>query len=398
MLLATFSFGANAQTWFESQYKAKNLSKAYKEIDSHFSSDQFSKLFEESNLRCESNLIRKLMPAGPRNVKFALIKAYSLGLVDDVEMDILLDYAKAVGSYDNQAEKFKIQKGSSSLKGHYEKVFKSRGCLEANWLNFSEVVTAQNFNEREDALMALNTHALQAGYINRNEYHLAQMLTKVAGKSSLLVRDYHKKRNRLSEDFEINTSFNIYHDERRTKGSKGLRYSIYANYSPLQIKEMVALLNKLDHRFSQSSSEIIFIDNSGNIDERIGLNHAEQLRLALKLYSREKHELLSKSYFEGVSFSYPTLLAVAFETGQINDKELSVFSKLEKRAKKKNFWQKATSFLTRLDFLASSLGGPIIGIGYSLTVSFVDSLINKKQADPPKYEHDLFYGNCEMAL
>jgi hypothetical protein len=118
----------------------------------------------------------------------------------------------------------------------------------------------------------------------------------------------------------------------------------------------------------------------------------------MKLYTREKNDLLLKEYFKGSVFSYRDLIVLAYETNQIDDNDLGAFARLEKKIKKKTFWQKASTFATKLDFLAATLGGPIIGVGYSLTISFVDNLVNKKEAKKADYDHDLFYGNCEMTL
>lgn len=384
-------------TSFESQHSQRKLTKAYARIDRTYPGAKFSKIFSSNSLSCESNVLKELEKLRPSDIKFALIKANSSSLIDEVETDILLDYAEAIEASPFFPEKFAISKGSDSLAARYQAIFNG-GCIEDNFKKFSEGVSAQNFEEEKNALLALNDHAYKNRLITKSEFRLVNMLANLKAARALSISSYRQKKARLSQDFSLNTSRTTYHDDKRKKGSKGLRYSIYANYSALQIKEMVALLEKMDRRFNQDSSEILFVDAQGAVQEKIELNHTEQLRLALKLYAREKQKLLAKSYFKGANFSYPTLLAVAFETGNMTENELRIFSKLEKKTKSKSFWQKATGFLGRLDFLASSLGGPIIGIGYSLTVSLVDGLINKKQAPPPKYEHDLFYGNCEMTL
>ena len=191
LLLVLISSNLFASTWFESQHRPRRLAKAYQAIDNQFSSGDFSKLFAPSKLTCESNLVMGLLPLGVDNVKFAFIKAHALGLIDEVEADILLDYSKAIESSKTPSQKFGISNGSKSIGPLYRSVFDGSGCLEEKWQKLSDKVTAQNFSGEKEALISLNSYAFNNDLIDRDEFSLANMqraiwVSQMNGHSTLM--------------------------------------------------------------------------------------------------------------------------------------------------------------------------------------------------------------------
>jgi hypothetical protein len=391
---------AQSSTWYESFYKSSKLERKYLHVQSKINDHDFREIFQKKNLSCEPIVIQKLLPVGVRNVKFALLLANHRGLIDEVETDILLAYLNYLKSSVGVGE-LEIKSGNKTIKHYYQKMFNSPTCITEEWKEFTEKVNIATEDENANALSSLNQYAYGRGYITREQLRILEMVNlyqKNLG-SSLTIKDYYQKQGQLRENgYEINSKIMSFHNAIRKKNTPSSRYNVYSNFSILQMKEMIILLKRLNERSQSGSSEILFINNTGEVRETISLNHVEQLRLSLKLYKKEKNELLLKQYFKGTHFSYRDLITLAYEVGEIDDNELEAFARLETKTKEKTFWQKATKFATKLDFLAASLGGPIVGVGYSLTISLIDSLVNKKEKPKAQYEHDIFYGNCEMQL
>ncbi len=390
---------ASSKTWYESHYSDKRLKKKYKLINENFSEEKFKAVFSLRNKFCEPELIQELLPLGANNVKYGLILANKKGYIDQVETDILLGYINYLKKR-APGQVPKVQKGKKIIAAYYFRFLAKKDCLSEKWKDFESKMNVLTTDD-DRTLGPLNSYAYRAGLLTKQQYMLIEMtrLHQENLKSSLSISQYHEKRRSLERaGFKLNKNITEFHNSnRKKKNIASSRYELYTDYTLLQMKDMLELIDKLEKRFKYEKSEIVYLDN-GEVKERISLNPTEQLRLGIKLYNREKDAVLAQSYFKGKDFSYRTLLTLSYEVGHIDDNEIEAFAKLEKKTKKKNFWQKVTGFMGRLDFLVSSLLGPVYGISYALTVSFVDQLVQPKVQENPEYKHDLFYGNCEMKL
>ncbi len=395
------SFGVFANTptvWLETQFRQRKLEKEFTKVENIYSTESLKASFSHGMKSCEIDVISSLSSLNKKSIPFAVIKAHKLGFIDEVEADIFYSYAQAFKRSALAGEtKLSIQR-TDVLKRNYRAIF-SNGCLSDKWVEFKEKIVLQG--DDENIYQRLNQFAYESGFISQNEYHLIETVRIISdNESSLLkVKDYQEKRAWLLENqLEMNDTVTSFHLAQRDKGQKSRRYKLFNNFSLIQIKEMNNLLNKMTMRFNSHKSELIFSAKEGIVNERIQLTHTEQIRLALKLYKKEKNLLLQKDYFRGANFDYRDLMTLGYQTNQVDEKELNGLSLLEKKTVKKNFWQKSVSFLQRLDFLVAAVAGPVVGIGYSIGISILDGKINKKEVKDPSFEHDLFYGNCEQKL
>jgi hypothetical protein len=392
------SFASTPSVWLETQFREKKIAKEFIKIESKYNNLNLSEIFSKASLSCEINFLAKLNKIDSKTIPFAVIKAHKLGFIDEVEADILYTYAQTY-KRTSQFSKTKLSiQQKETLKRNYRYLL-GPGCLSDKWEDFKEKIVLQGDNDQ--IYQRLNQFALDNNFITIQEYKLIETARSISdNESSLLkIKDYQEKRKWLIEnDLEMNDSVVSFHLTERSKGEKSRRYKLFSNFSLIQIKEMNNLLNKMTMRFNSHQSELIFSAKDGVINERIELTHTEKIRLALKLYKKEKNLLLQKDYFRGKNFDYRDLMILGFQTYQIDHKELDGLSLLEKKTIKQNFWQKSVSFLGKLDFLVAAVAGPVVGIGYSIGISILDGKINKKESKDPEFNHDLFYGNCEQML
>ncbi len=387
-------------TWYESHYSTSKLQKKYELINNKFSPEKFKKVFSLRNKFCEPELIQQLLPLGPANVKYGIIYANKSGLIDEVETDILLGYTNYLK--EKSTEKgIDVTKGKEVIGVRYMRMLANKRCLTQKWKDFSKKMSVIQSNGDEGPLAPLNQLVYNEGFIKKDQFLMLEMvrLHQESLSGTLSISEYHEKREQLEkEGYELNPQITEFHNSNRFKSNTpSSRYDLYSNFNHLQLKEMLEFISRFEKRYKYDSSEIVFLEN-GEIKEKIALNPNEQLRLAIKLYNKEKKDLIDKPYFAGKDFSYRNLLILSYETKQMDDKDLEAFGRLEQKTIRKNFWQKLVGFAPRLNFIVSSLAGPVWGLGYSLTASFVSDIVGPKKVEKPKYEHDIFYGNCEMQL
>ena len=401
MLLFSLSAFGSESTWYESFYSSKRLERNYDKINKNFSSEKFREIFDKRTIQCESDVIKQLLPLGASNIKFGILLANKKSYIDEVETDILLSYTNYLKS-GSTSQSLEISKGKEIIKSYYERLINQKGCLKEKWEDFSSKISVAKFEGDPEALSSLNNFAYNNRYLSKDNLMLLEMVRLYQSNmgGALSIKSYHEKRSSLEEEAGytlISKVMEFHTTNREKKNSRSSRYEIYSKFSLLQMKEMISLLNSLNKRFNYQSSQIVFLED-GEVKESFELNRTQQIRAGLKIYAKEKKTLISQPYFKGKDFTYRDLVTLAYETNQINDNELNAFARFETKVKKKNFWQKVTGFAARLNFVVSSLTGPVIGIGYSLTISMLDNIVSPKTEKKAEYEHDLFYGNCEMKL
>lgn len=392
------SVASTTTVWLETQFREKKITKEFNKVQKYYSNTELQSIFSPQSTTCEINVLFKLNKLNRKTVPFAVIKAHKLGLIDEVEADILYSYAKSYSKTGLSGDTQLSIQSSETLKNNYRVLFTS-GCLNDKWEEFKEKIILQG--DDENIYQKLNQFALESGFITLQEYRLIETVRTITdNESSLLkIKEYHSKREWLiNNSLDMNDTVVSFHLTERDKKQKSRRYKLFNNFTLIQIKEMNNLLNKMTMRFNSHKSQIIFSAKGGFINEKIELTHTEQIRLALKLYKREKNLLLQNDYFGGRNFDYRDLMTLGFQTFQIDEKELDGLSLLEKKTIKKNFWQESVTFLKQLDFLVAAVSGPVVGVAYSIGISVLDNKVNKKEDEKPNFNHDLFYGNCEEKI
>ncbi len=397
------AFAEGTKTWYEKDRGEKSIRNGYEEVFDNYSEADIREIFSGGNLYCESRIIKKLNKLDDDDKEFAVIKANSLGLIDEVMTDILLQYTKAYEEIPSSIERnnFRIRKGRDLVEKMYRSLFarsnSPRFCLTNNFKPFVEElnkIAAED--EHKFIFQFLNHYAKKKKLISKEQFKQIEMLRIHHYSPDKLssIRDYKQKQRELKKlGYDLNTTTTPFHINERGEGELSLRTNIYMNYSNVVIKGMVEVLENMNVRTNADRSHLVFSKLNDIVIEKVKLSQTEQLRASVKLYKREKKELLSTIYAKGLSFSYREHVAMAFELGLINEIDLEFFSSLQTKVIEKTIIQKVVSESKKYGIVATALGGPTAGYLYSLIVSFTDSYVNGNEKKPT-YKHDLFYGNC----
>lgn len=395
--------GAGERFWFEQLYKSSKLEREFARVSKKYPDQKLAQIFSGARITCESNVIADLSELRAGDIKYALFLANKKGFIDEVELDILLVYARALDDVSLRLPEaqVRVQQGHEVIERHYQGLASGEGCLETKWQSFADAITIKITNEKlsdQEVLTALNHQAMQERTIDRKLYLQLEMLN-LLGPQRLTIASYREMRERLrGEGFELNEDVSAFARSKKDKNKMGLRYRLYSNFSLLQMKEMLELLKRFTERSEADSSSIVFFDENEQAQESIELGPTEQLRLSMKLFSREKKQLLLKPYFSGKGFSYRDLITLAYETKRVDEQGLDFLKMLEKETQKRSFLQNAVGTASRYSFVATLLVGPTAGFVYALGITIANNYLNRDQAESPQYEHDIFYGNCQEGL
>lgn len=401
MLVQTVCAGESY--WFEKLYRPKKLEREFSRVSKKYDDNQLKSIFSRDRISCETNVLVDLNKLKSNDVKYALFLANKKGLIDEVELDILLIYSRA---FENQSLRepdvnIQVRQGQDVINQHYDRFVSSNICLKDLWQGFSNFiatqVTLKKFSDQE-VLTSLNHQSWKKRKITSDQYKLLEMLNQFKTLPYSITEYRHMRQRLMQEGYELNSDQAAFDREKSQKEKPGLRHRLYKNYTLLQMKEMLALLSRFSNRSEADSSSIIFYDENAQAQESIALGPTEQLRLSMKLFSREKKELLLKNYFMGKGFSYRDLMALAYETKQIGEQELDFLKMLERETIKRSFIQNVVSTASRYSFVATLLVGPTAGFAYALGVTIANNYLNSDDIKPPEYEHDIFYGNCQASL
>ena len=397
------AFADSTKTWYEKDRGERSIRNGYEEVFDNYSEADIREIFSRGNLYCESRIIKKLSKLDASDKEFAVIKANSLGLIDEVMTDILLQYTSAYEDIPSriEANSFRIRKGRDLVEKMYRGLFAGsngpRFCLNNNFKPFVEElnkIAAED--EHQFIFQFLNHYAKRKKIISKEQFKQIEMLRVLhySPDKLLSIRDYKQKQREFQRlGYDLNTVTTPFHIKEREEDELSLRTNIYMNYSNVVIKGMVAILEKMNVRTNADRSHLVFSKMNDVVIEKVKLSQTEKLRASVKLYKREKKELLSTLYAKGLSFSYREHIALAFELGLINEIDLEFFSSLQTKVKEKTIIQKIVSESKKYGIIATALGGPTAGYLYSLVVSFTDSYVNGNEKRAT-YKHDLFYGNC----
>lgn len=394
---------AGERYWFEKLYRSKKLEREFARVSQKYNDNQFKRIFNQDQVTCETSVLANLNHLKTGDIKYALFLANKKGLIDEVELDILLIYSRALEKQSLREPDIHIQirQGQDVINQQYDRFTSSNICLKDLWKGFSNFiatqVTLENFSD-QDVLTSLNYQAWKSRKITSDQYKLLEMMNDLQT-LPFSISDYRQMRQRLrQEGFDLNSDQSAFERDKSQKKKPGLRHRLYKNYTLLQMKEMLALLERFSSRSEAESSSIIFYDQNAQAQESISLEPTEQLRLSMKLFSREKKELLLKNYFMGKGFSYRDLISLAYETKQIDEQELDFLKMLERETQKRSFIQNVVSTASRYSFVATLLVGPTAGFAYALGITIANNYLNKDEIKLPEYEHDIFYGNCQAGL
>ncbi len=408
IVFTSFATFANQAVWQESLFKEKQLSKLLKRVEANYSDEELQNIFSLKNLSCESKLIMKLGEKERELIIPTLILAHKKSILDEVETDLLMGYAKSYNKVDKRLPEhnFRIRSGKKRIQELYERLVRGadseRFCLSRSFQFLDRTVS--EIESEEDPtfiLQYLNHFARKKKFINAAQFYELEMIRHQQRDygSEMSLNDYYRKRSQLQRSgYSFNNQVQEFHIKRRLSDDRSYRTDLYTRFSEFQYKKMLELIDSMETRTKARRSQIVFTDRNDDVVDSVRLSQTEKLRTAIKLYKREKGKLLKKDIFAGVSFTHRHLIALAYELGKIDDVDLAFLSSLEKEIKKRGLFSKVIGEAQKFTVLASLVGGPTTGFIYSLAVSMVNGLINGGLDKKPSYGHDLLYGNCEGNL
>lgn len=394
---------AGERYWFEQLYKSSKLEREFSRVQKKYNDNELKRIFSFDRVSCETNVLKDLAKLDASDIKYALFLGNKKGFIDEVELDILLVYSRALEKQSLREPQVRVQirQGQNLIDRHYERFASSDICLKDLWQGYSNFIAShvslENFTDQE-VMTSFNYQSWRDRKISADQFKLLEMLNQFKTMPYSIV-EYRQMRERLGQEgFELNSDQSAFPREKSQKDKPGLRHRLYKHYTLLQMKEMQALLNRFSARSEAESSSIVFYDENAEAQEAISLEPTEQLRLSMKLFSREKTELLQKNFFLGKGFSYRDLITLAYETNQVSELELDFLKMLERETIKRTFIQNVVSTASRYSFVATLLVGPTAGFAYALGITIANNYLNREDAKPPEYEHDIFYGNCQAGL
>ena len=373
-------------------------------IQDQFSDQQIREIFSTKNLKCDFNILLHLSSLGEKDKKIVTYKAMAMGIISDVETDILLQLINTYESIPRPKQKitFSFSQGKNLLKMYYVNLFNNfSGCLENKWINLKSKILFTGQYTNVDQLHELNIHAHKKRFINDKEYKIVETLRKLTEPHRLSIKNYHKKVDSLLNfDFKINQKITKFHIS-QSAHHFSYRYNIYKKYNIYQMNEMAELVQRLVRRSYMKSTSVIMINQDDQVSEKNDLNPIEQFHYAQKLFQIEKNKLLESIGFKGYRFEFIDLLIVAFELSIIQENEfealLELIEKVKEKVKEKTLTNKTFDFVKKYQFLISSLSPPLVDIFLNLAVGILGQYFDEKE-EKNTYKHDLFYGNCEAKI
>ena len=359
-------------------------------------------LFSQKNQKCTINIFRELSDKNELKSSAAhFSRAMEIGLIDDVQVDILNSYSKLLSKIRinrNSNVSLKFNKGNNLFKRFYQQDIKDRSkCLSTQVKDFNDITVNNSLDSKIEIDKEFNLLALKKRYINKKEFKLIELARLINTSSLLSFDEYKKKKKRLMRfGYTINSQYTEFHKNTKVN-DKGIRYRLYDSFNLEQQDQMLQLVMELKRRIENHKSLILFLKEDNSVAEKIDLTPQEQLHLSLKLYNVEKINLLNTEAFKGKGFQYNDLIAIAYETSHIDDFDIEALEMLKRKIEKESFAQKAVKYAEKADFIVTALTGPLGGFVYVLSLGVLNNFVNKdkKKAD---FKHDLFYGNCEMKL
>ncbi len=394
----------------ESLYKEKKLSSLIEKVHKKLDDKELISLFNKNTMSCESKLIMKLNSKLLKSelVIPALIRAHQLKAIDEVESDLLINYANSFLSIEKNLgeNSFRIRSGKEKIFNIYSRLFKAsdseRFCLVNSFSALSRIVDEIEGDDEPTYIMQYLNHLVKKkNVITQEQFLELEMIREHQRKyiSEMSIRDYYRKKARLeSSGYQMNDDVLEFHTLKRASEIRSYRTDLYTRFSPFQISKMLELLDVMDKRTSAAKTQIVFSGRDGEVIDTVRLSQTEKLKAAVKLYSREKSKLLQKDIFKSANFSHRHLIALAYELGKIDDIDLAFFASLEKEVKEKGLLSTVIAKAQKYQILATLVGGPTVGFTYSLFVSLANNIINADEGKKASYNHDLFYGNCEGNL
>ena len=124
-----FMGSANAslpETWYEKEVGERKIKKSYQKIAKSYSDEDLKEIFDSRKLQaCDLNVLRELNKLDTKYLDDAVIRANKLGYIDEIETDILLQYAEAMDSVPKRMESnsFRIRKGKKRVEDMYRNLF-----------------------------------------------------------------------------------------------------------------------------------------------------------------------------------------------------------------------------------------------------------------------------------
>ena len=421
-----FMGSANAslpETWYEKEVGERKIKKSYQKIAKSYSDEDLKVIFDSRKLQaCELNVMRELNKLDTKYLDDAVIRANKLGYIDEIETDILLQYAEAMDSVPKRMESnsFRIRKGKKRVEDMYRNLFagdrrqnvesnrssrRTRAFCLANvfppFLNEVNKIVGQD--ESQYIMQYLNHYAKRKNIITQDQLDQIEVLRILFYNPQKLfsIKDYKRKQGEFKRaGYEINTRTTEFHIDQREEGALSVRSSLYTKYSKAQIEDMVDLLQDMTIRLGADKTHIVFSKIDDVVIEKVKLTHTEKFRASVKLYQREKRKMMQLERIgeKYKDFSYKEHIALAYELGLINDVDVQTLSNLQKEVKERTLLQKGVSEARKYGVFAAALGGATAGFVYTLIVSIADSYINKDAKAKPNYDHDLMYGLCGDSL
>ncbi len=397
------------ESFYMSQYSSNKDQKKFQDVLIHPASVRLEKNFEFSRNEqvCESDIIRDLdKNFGEDLVEHALILSRKQNLIDDVALDILLPLAKNLTKSQPKSDlTFKIKKGAKVLEEKYRKLFSRGTCLFDEYIALSEFLELQVADTDENYMTFFNDWARCRRIISRDQYRLLNSMATdfTETKSRLRLRDYLKKRKIIfSKRLDTEPSEHIVKREGKNT-DYGKRYRLYKNFSLSEIEFLSNYIEQMNNRILGDRAEIIFYSSEearAQEKEVISLGPMEQMRLALKIFSRDIKILSKKELYRGKDLSFRTMLALGFEVGKINSEDLDYLYGIPSLwDRKKSLGEKISNVINKYGFIVPIFTGPIGTYVYFLGLSIMNTTINRKKDklnSEGDFEHDLFYGNCDL--
>lgn len=396
------------KSFYEEQYDKSKHQNRLNKVKANSSYGNLADYFQfrKNDNVCETEIIQNLRTDfGDDLTEYALIQARKQNLIDDVVLDILLPLSKNLTKRQPESELiFTIRKGAEVLERKYSELFSSNTCLFDKYIELADYLEKQITDDDEHYMSFFNDWAKSKRVITRDQYKL---LTTMAvefqdTKSRLRLRDYLKKRKTiLSKRKSIEKSDDITKREGK-RTNYGKRYRLYKSYNLSEMDFLSNYITQMNRRILGEKAEIVFYttDEANRDKEVISLGPTEQMRLALKLYTRDIRVLKNKELYRAKDLSFRTMLALGYEVGKINKEDIEYLYGIPSLWDRKiSLGEKIAKVVNRYGFIVPIFTGPVGSYVYFLGLSIMNTMVKRKQDklnSEGEFEHDLFYGNCDL--
>lgn len=395
------------ESFYEKKYsKSKHVKKInrlrkhknYGSLRNHFQ-------FKSNEKVCETDIIQSLRKDfGEDLVEYSLLEARRKDMVDDVVLDILLPLSRNLSeSRPESSMTFQIKKGSEVISQKYRDLFKPGTCLFDNYIGLAEFLNRQVADTDENFMSWFNQWARRKRVISNEQYSLLNTMAVDFGKTQnrLRLRKYLSKRKIvLRKRKTLERSDEITQRESKKK-EYGKRYRLYKSFSLSEIDFLSNYMLDMNRRILGDKAEIIFY-SSEDVQEKevISLGPTEQMRLAMKIYTRDIKILSKKELYRTKDLSFRTMLALAYEQGKVNVEDLEYLYGIPSMwDRKKSLSEKIANVVNRYGFVVPIFTGPVGTYIYFLGLSIMNTTIERKKEKENSlgdFEQDLFYGNCNL--